>query len=105
MPKVVTIMTTVGKAEDAARIAEVLLHDKLAACIQETTIRSRYRWKNEIHCEPELLLLAKTTADRAEAAVSAIRKSHPYDLPEILVLPVVGGLAEYMNWIDAETRE
>jgi|SRR5580658_4441614 periplasmic divalent cation tolerance protein len=104
MPKVVTIMTTVAKAEDAARIAESLLRDKLAACIQEMTIRSRYTWKNEIHNELELLLLAKTTADRAEAAVSAIRKIHPYDLPEILVLPVVGGLAEYMNWIDAETR-
>lgn len=97
-------MTTVAKAEDAARIAESLLRDKLAACIQEMTIRSRYTWKNEIHNELELLLLAKTTADRAEAAVSAIRKIHPYDLPEILVLPVVGGLAEYMNWIDAETR-
>ena len=103
--EVVTIMTTVAPGEDAARIAEMLLRDKLAACIQETTIRSRYRWQDEIRCESELLLLAKTTADRAEAAVSAIRKSHPYELPEIIVLPVVGGLVEYMNWIDAETRE
>jgi periplasmic divalent cation tolerance protein len=105
MPEVVTILTTVAQAEDAARIAEVLLRDQLAACIQETTIRSRYRWKDEIRCDPELLLLIKTTGDRAEAAITAIRKIHPYDLPEIIVLPVVGGLAEYMSWVDIETRE
>jgi periplasmic divalent cation tolerance protein len=105
MTKVVTIITTVAQGEDAARIAEMLLRDKLAACVQEMTIRSRYRWRDEIRCEPELLLLVKTTGDRAEAAVNAIRKIHPYDLPEIIVLPVVGGLAEYMNWINVETRE
>jgi periplasmic divalent cation tolerance protein len=105
MPKVVTIMTTVAQAEDAARIAEMLLRDKLAACVQEMTIRSRYRWNDQIQCDPEILLLVKTAADRAEAALSAIRRIHPYDLPEILVLPVAGGLAEYMDWIDAQTRE
>jgi periplasmic divalent cation tolerance protein len=105
MTKVVTIITTVAQEEDAARIAEMLLREKLAACVQEMTIRSRYRWKNEIQCEPELLLLIKTTGDRAEAAVAAIRKIHPYELPEIIVLPVVGGLADYMNWINVETRE
>jgi periplasmic divalent cation tolerance protein len=105
MPEVVTIITTVAKAEDAALLAEMLLRDKLAACIQEMAIRSRYNWKDQIHCEPELLLLIKTTADRADAAVTAIRKIHPYDLPEIILLPVVGGLAEYMNWVNAETHQ
>jgi periplasmic divalent cation tolerance protein len=105
MPKVLTIMTTVAQADDAVRIAEVLLRDKLAACVQEITIRSHYRWKDKIQCDPELLLLVKTAADRADAAITAIHKIHPYDLPEIIVLPVVGGLAEYMNWIDVETRE
>ncbi len=105
MIQVVTIITTVARGEDAARIAEMLLRDKLAACVQEMAIRSRYRWKDEIRCEPELLLLIKTTGDRAEAAVTAIRKIHPYELPEIIVLPVVGGLTDYMNWISAETRE
>jgi periplasmic divalent cation tolerance protein len=105
MPKVVTIITTVAQPADAARIAELLLRDKLAACVQETTIRSRYRWKDEIQCDPEILLLAKTAADRADAAVTAIRKIHPYDLPEIIVLPVVGGLAEYLSWVNVETRQ
>ena len=105
MTKVVTIITTVAQGEDAARIAEMLLREKLAACVQEMTIRSRYRWKDGIQCEPEFLLLVKTAGDRAEAAVTAIRKIHPYELPEIVVLPVVGGLADYMNWINVETRE
>jgi|HubBroStandDraft_5_1064220.scaffolds.fasta_scaffold1130548_1 periplasmic divalent cation tolerance protein len=101
----VTIMTTVAPGEDAARIAEMLLRDRLAACVQEITIRSRYRWKDEIRCEPEVLLLIKTARDRAEAAVTAIRKIHPYELPEIIMLPIVGGLADYMTWINVETRE
>jgi len=105
MPEVVTILTTVAQEKDAVRIADMLLRDNLAACIQETTIRSRYKWKGEIRCDPELLLLIKTTADRAETAITAIRKIHPYELPEIILLPVVGGLAEYMNWVHVETRE
>jgi periplasmic divalent cation tolerance protein len=103
--EVVTIFTTVALGEDAARISEMLLRDRLAACVQEFTIRSRYRWKDVIRCEPEVLLLAKTARDRAEAAVAAIRKIHPYELPEIIVLPIVGGLADYLRWIDVETRE
>ena len=103
--EVVTIITTVALEEDAASIAEMLLRDRLAACVQEITIRSRYRWKDEIRCEPEVLLLVKTARDRAESAVTAIRKIHPYELPEIIVLPVVGGLADYLAWIDVETRE
>jgi periplasmic divalent cation tolerance protein len=103
--KVVTIITTVAQAEDAARIGDMLLRDKLAACVQEMTIRSRYRWKDKIQCDPEILLLIKTAGDRAETAVTAIRKIHPYDLPEIIVLPVEGGLAEYMDWVNVETRE
>ena len=103
--EVVTIVTTVALGEDAARISEMLLRDRLAACVQEITIRSRYRWKDEIRCEPEVLLWIKTARDRAEAAVAAIRKIHPYELPEIIVLPIVGGLADYLSWIDLETRE
>jgi len=98
-------MTTVAQEQDAARIAEMLLREKLAACVQETTIRSRYNWRDEIRCDPELLLFVKTTADRAEAAITAIRKIHPYEIPEIIVLSVVGGLAEYLNWVNNETRE
>ena len=104
MAKAVTIMTTVAKAEDATQIAEMVLRDHLAACVQEMSIRSRYRWNNEVQCDPELLLLIKTTEDCAEAVVSAVRKMHPYELPEIIVLPVVGGLPEYLNWIAGETR-
>jgi periplasmic divalent cation tolerance protein len=105
MPEVVTIMTTVARVEDAQRIADMLLRDRLAACVQEMTVRSRYRWENELKCEPELLLLIKTAADRAQAAVTAIRNVHPYELPEILVLPVINGLTQYMNWIWKQTRE
>jgi periplasmic divalent cation tolerance protein len=103
--EIVTIMTTVAPGEDAARIADMLLRDRLAACVQEIAIRSRYRWKDEIRCEPEVLLLVKTARDRAEAAVTAIRKIHPYELPEIIMLPVVGGLADYVTWINVETGE
>ncbi len=105
MRKAVTIMTTVAKAEDAARIAETLLGSNLAACVQELPIRSRYKWKNETHCDPELLLLIKTAEDRTAAVIDAVRKMHPYDLPEIIALPVADGLPEYLDWVAAQTRD
>jgi periplasmic divalent cation tolerance protein len=65
MPNIVTILTTVAQPQDAARIAELLLRERLAACVQDAAIRSRYRWQGEIRCEPELLLLVKTTAEKS----------------------------------------
>jgi periplasmic divalent cation tolerance protein len=98
------IMTTVKDRKDAADMAEFLLGARLAACVQEIDIRSRYVWKGETHSDPEILLLIKTAEDRVDAAMAAIRERHAYDLPEILVTPVTGGLGAYLDWVRTQTR-
>ena len=98
------VLTTVANEVSAAEMGEVLIREKLAACIQEVTINSRYRWKGSMQCDREILLLIKTASDRVAETVAAIRKQHQYDLPEIVVLPVSAGLADYIAWVHAETR-
>jgi periplasmic divalent cation tolerance protein len=97
------ILTTVANEQHAAELGDMLLTEQLAACIQEIPIRSRYRWQGAIQNEPEVLLLVKTAHDRVTAAVEAIRTTHRYEVPEILVLPSSSGLAEYAAWVRTET--
>jgi periplasmic divalent cation tolerance protein len=98
------ILTTVANEAHAAELGDMLLTQHLAACIQEIPIRSRYRWKGAVQCDSEVLMLVKTAHDRVEAAVEAIRKTHRYEVPEILVIPSASGLTEYIAWVSAETR-
>lgn len=97
------ILTSVSNEQHAAELGDMLLTAHLAACIQEIPIRSRYRWKGAVQTDSEVLLLVKTAHERVEAAVEAIRKTHRYELPEILVVPSSSGLAEYVMWVSAET--
>jgi len=97
------VLTTVANEQDAAELGNKLLAEHLAACVQEVPIRSRYRWKGEIQCEPEVLMLVKTSPERVPATIEGIRKAHKYEVPEIVVLPTSGGLAEYIAWVGAET--
>lgn len=97
------IMTTVDSEELAGSLAAVLLERRLAACVQQLGIASRYRWEGAIQRDAELLLLVKTSARAADAAVKAIEENHSYDVPEIIVLPITGGLPAYLEWLTAET--
>jgi len=97
------IMTTVGSDDQAARIAGALVERREAACVQQLAIKSNYRWEGEVRRDTEILLLVKTSNDAADAAMQTIRRLHDYDVPEVVALPVVGGLPEYLAWIDNET--
>jgi periplasmic divalent cation tolerance protein len=99
----VIMMTTVASEENAERIASALVTEKLAACIQSFPVKSRYVWKGELQCEPEILLLIKTRKG-CEAGVEArIREQHDYTLPEIISVPIAIGSAAYLTWIDDNT--
>jgi periplasmic divalent cation tolerance protein len=100
----VVVSTTVDNAKKAKAIAGRIVVERLAACVQQVPIRSVYRWKGKIESASEYLLLAKTRAALASELVAFIRKMHPYELPEILVMPIKGGLAGYLEWIVRETR-
>jgi periplasmic divalent cation tolerance protein len=97
-------LATAPDAETAARIAHVLVGERLAACANLVPqVRSIYRWQGRVEDETEVLLVIKTRADRVPALADRLRVLHPYDLPELVVLPVVGGLAGYLDWIRTET--
>lgn len=97
------IMTTVATDFDADVVCTALLEQGLAACVQELPITSRYRWQGELQQSGEILLLVKTTAAAAERAMRTIEAVHPYEVPEILALPVTGGLPAYLQWMTTET--
>ncbi|MDZ7668154.1 MAG: divalent-cation tolerance protein CutA [Gammaproteobacteria bacterium] len=100
----VMIMTTVDSESQADTVCRALIEQNLAACIQELPVSSRYRWQGEIQRDREILLLVKTAADVAGAAMQAIERLHDYEVPEILAVPVTAGLPAYLQWLVTETR-
>lgn len=97
---VVVALTTVGKAADAERVARALVERRLAACVNVVPgVVSTYRWKGEVERDDEHLLVVKTRADRVEALREALVTLHPYELPELVVLPVEAGHAPYLDWV------
>ena len=97
------ILTTVVSEEEAAHLAEVLLAERLAACVQWHAVTSRYQWNGAVQRATEQRLHIKTDADRREALLGRLRALHPYALPEIIVLPAAAS-ADYAAWLAAETR-
>lgn len=89
----------------AKRIAHVLVEDGLAACVNlGAPSLSVYRWQGAIEGAEEIPLWIKTTWGRQRDVVQALATLHPYEVPEIIVVPVVGGLASYLDWIREQTR-
>lgn len=99
----VVVMTTVDDEARARMLGEKLLEARLAACVQELRISSRYRWEGAVQCDPEILLLVKTSKAAADAAMRCIEQHHSYDVPEILVVPVTDGLPAYLAWLARES--
>jgi periplasmic divalent cation tolerance protein len=101
----IVVVTTTVDREDAARsLARACVEAKLAACVQCVPIHSTYRWKGAIEEAGEFLLMAKTRTALVDELTRFIRSRHSYELPEIAVLPVSGGLPEYLAWVRTETR-
>jgi periplasmic divalent cation tolerance protein len=97
------VLTTIGKPQDAEKLALQLVERRLAACVNIVgPIRSVYRWKQKISNEPEYLLVIKTTAELAAQLRSAFKQLHPYELPECVELAVQGGSEDYLAWLAGE---
>jgi periplasmic divalent cation tolerance protein len=96
------VLSTVGGEEEAERIAQRLVEQGLAACVNVLPgVVSIYRWKGRVERDVERLLLIKTRAERFEALREAIVALHPYEVPEIVALPVTAGHRPYLDWLDA----
>ena len=99
------MLTTVGSAADADRIAGELVENRLAACVNIiSSMRSVYRWKGNVERDDELLLLIKTSEDRLEELRHRLRAVHPYELPELIVIAPESLAPDYAEWIEESTR-
>ncbi len=98
------VLTNLPDQASARALATTLVTERLAACVNLLApCRSIYRWQGAIESAEEVPLLIKTTSERYAALEAAIRAGHPYELPEIIAVPVEHGLPEYLAWVAAET--
>ena len=105
MTDVRVVYVTAPTAEVAESLARSLVGEGLAACVNLLPgIRSIYRWEGAVQDEAEVLLIVKTVAERLPALTARVVELHPYDVPEVVVLPVEAGFAPYLEWIRVSTR-
>jgi periplasmic divalent cation tolerance protein len=98
------VLTNLPDRASAERLADTLIEEKVAACVNIlAACRSVYRWQNALQHDEEHPVLIKTTSARYAALEQAIRAVHPYELPEIIAVPVERGLAAYLGWVESET--
>ena len=97
---------TCPDADTAQRIAQALVGEQLAACVNRLPgISSTYRWQGEVTTDNEQLLLIKTTTARFESLRERLLALHPYELPELIAVPVERGHGGYLDWVRANTGE
>jgi len=102
---VCVLLVTCPDPRVAESIARALVEERLAACGNVLgPLTSVYRWKGRMHRDSEVLLLLKTRRALVRLCTKRVKSLHPYELPEIIAVPVVGGLPSYLAWVDSETR-
>ena len=105
MHEFVLITTTSGDHAVAEQIAAELVDRRLVACAQiSPPVRSVYRWQGKVEFTEEVVLQLKTTVQQVDAVKQAIDELHPYDVPEVIVVPIVDGSDSYLQWVRDETR-
>jgi len=98
--QVILALSTCPDEASARRIAQILVSEGLAACVNRMgALASTYLWEGELRDESEILLLMKTTAAGLPALQARLLAIHPYELPEFVVIPVIGGNASYLAWV------
>jgi len=106
MEQALLVMTNLADIASAQALARALVGQRLAACVNMLPqTRSIYRWNDAIEEEAEVTLLIKTTTARYAELEQAIRALHPYELPEVIAVPVSAGSPAYLAWIAQETRK
>ncbi len=102
---VLVVLTNCPDVEVADRIARTIVEQRLAACVNRlASVESVYRWQGALERVTEVPLLIKTTRERYAEIEQAIRALHPYEVPEIIAMPVSAGLASYLRWVADETQ-
>ena len=106
MEQALLVITNLPDLASAQKLAHALVEQRLAACVYLLpAVQSVYRWNNAIEEAAEVMLMIKTTMTRYATLEQAIQALHPYELPEVIALPVSAGLPAYLGWIAQETRK
>jgi periplasmic divalent cation tolerance protein len=93
------VLVTAASEAEARTIAEVLVTEKLAACVNLYPITSVYTWQSQLHQEPEWQLTIKTHGSRFESLKARVEELHSYEVPEVIAIPIQTGSDPYLNWI------
>ena len=100
----VVVFITTAIAEEAQRIANILVGGRKAACVNIVpVVDSHFLWEGQLETGQEALLIIKTRASLVEEVTNLVKTVHSYDVPEVIALPIIGGNPEYLAWIDTET--
>ena len=103
-PELLLCLSTVASTEDADRLAALLLEHSLAACVQiDGPIRSHYRWQGQTHCDQEYRLLIKSSLAVWEPLKAKLIEAHPYEEPQIVMIPIADAAAGYRDWVLEQT--
>lgn len=106
MSSFIQVITTTASKAEAQTIARTVLEARLAGCVQIVgPITSAYWWEGQIEEAEEVLCIIKSRADLFERLEATIRAAHPYDVPEVLVVPVAAGSQGYLDWLNGELVE
>jgi len=106
MEPIVVLITTLPDAASARALAEALVRERLAACVNlMAECTSIYHWQGAVETDAEVPLWIKTRAALYPRVEQFIRTHHPYDLPEVIALPLAAGLAPYLQWVEQETQQ
>lgn len=102
-PSALVVLTTLGSVDDARKLVRALVEDRLIACgTMFPGAQSIYRWEGSVKENSEVVVLLKTDASKWDALGAAVRRLHPYKVPELLALPVERGLDRYLAWVTSE---
>jgi periplasmic divalent cation tolerance protein len=102
----VIVLSTFPADQDPAPVARALVEERLAACVNVLPpMQSIYRWQGQIEQAAEHQLVIKTSVERVDALKRRLAELHPYDVPEIVVLPIAGGADAYLDWVAASTSD
>ncbi|MEW6209717.1 MAG: divalent-cation tolerance protein CutA [Acidobacteriota bacterium] len=105
MSEEIVILVTAPNRDEAARIAESLVAERLAACVNIVSqIESIYRWEGKVTRDSESLLIIKSTEDRYGELERRVRELHTYTVPEVIAIKIERGSKDYLRWIHEETR-
>ena len=104
--KHIVIFITAPSNDEADKIADVLVGQRKAACVNIVPqVRSKFWWQGKIESEDEALLIVKTRSTLLDDVIGLVKANHSYEVPEVIALQISGGNEDYLNWLDEETGQ